>query len=57
MQVDIMELQATLLIVIHCIFRLSHKFFMLVQMSFWFHCYPELYLMKIKQVSMYYIPQ
>ena len=34
------------------IHSLSHKFFMLVQMGFWFHCYPELYLMKIKKVGL-----
>ena len=26
--------------------RFSLKFFMLQQMAFWLHCYPEIYLMK-----------
>ena len=26
------------------------KFYMLTQMAFWLHCYPELYFMKAKKV-------
>ena len=31
------------------------KFYMLCQMSFWLHCYPELYFMKAKKVESYII--
>ena len=30
------------------------KFYMLSQMSFWLHCYPELYFMKAKKVNPLY---
>lgn len=30
--------------------RLSLKFFMLNQMAFWLHCYPELVFMKTRKV-------
>ena len=31
-------------------YSLSLKFFMLTQMGFWVHCYPELVFMKAKKV-------
>lgn len=37
----------------HTLMRLSLKFFMLNQMAFWLHCYPELYFMKAKKDEMY----
>ena len=33
-----------------CPLSLSLKFFMLTQMAFWVHCYPELIFMKAKKV-------
>ena len=33
---------------------LSLKFFMLTQMAFWVHCYPELIFMKAKKVCSLY---
>lgn len=31
--------------------RMSLKFYMLAQIAFWLHCYPELYFLKAKKVS------
>lgn len=33
------------------LFSLSLKFFMLTQMAFWLHCYPELIFTKTKKVT------
>lgn len=33
--------------------KLSIKFYMLNQMAFWLHCYPELYFMKAKREELY----
>lgn len=32
--------------------RFAMKFYMLAQISFWLHCYPELYFMKAKKVNL-----
>lgn len=37
----------------HTMMRLSLKFYMLNQMAFWLHCYPELYFMKAKKDKIY----
>lgn len=37
----------------HNLMTLSLKFYMLNQMAFWLHCYPELYFMKTKKDKIY----
>jgi len=37
----------------HKLMSLSLKFFMLNQLAFWLHCYPELYFMKTKKEEIY----
>ncbi|XP_064383579.1 translocating chain-associated membrane protein 1-like [Halichondria panicea] len=37
----------------HTDMPLSLKFYMLTQMAFWLHCYPELYFMKTKKEKIY----
>lgn len=37
----------------HSDMPLSLKFYMLTQMAFWLHCYPELYFMKTKKEKIY----
>ncbi|XP_003386011.1 PREDICTED: translocating chain-associated membrane protein 1-like 1 [Amphimedon queenslandica] len=37
----------------HTLMKLSLKFYMLTQMAFWLHCYPELYIMKTKKDDAY----
>lgn len=43
--------QVHLMTCVSSLFRLSLKFYMLIQMAYWVHCYPELYFMKVKKVG------